>query len=156
VLSIISHPLLVLLIAGIFRTYLIRKISRQWRKPKELELKIDLINRINESVTGTISATYLDQVSELENDKGYKKALRIWEIEKEVILSHLNALFPDSLLISDWTRFSLFVTSFCYMNQIKTNEESNNKERREHWTYILVYKRKIWEYFGPKFETCFI
>ena len=94
--SFLSHPLFILIVGAVFTSWLIPKISRQWRKPKELELKIDLVNRINESVAHIISATFLDQVSGLENDEEFQKAQRTWEIEKEVISSHL---YSSSFLI---------------------------------------------------------
>lgn len=135
----LKHPLLLVIVAGIFSSYIIPKVSKQWRKPKELELKITLISSMGESVASLLAAAYVDQVTQLTNDVDLKEAQKKWETEKEVIEAQIHLLFPKSTLIVDWQEFALAISAFGSMN-----EEADPEKRHFYVKSILeVIKKRI-------------
>jgi hypothetical protein len=112
--ALASHPLVLLLIGLLFTGLIIPAVSKQWRKPKELELKVNVISRIGESVANIISAVHLDQVTQLTPHQDFKKAQIKWETDKEVIAAHLQVLFPGSPIIDKWQTFSFAVWPYIH------------------------------------------
>lgn len=117
--KLLSFPIAGLVIGAFLSAYLIPKISKQWRKPKELELKMTIVTRITDSVAGIISSTYLDMVTELMDDENFKNAQRKWENNKEAVEAQLHVLFPNSAIIDEWGTFTLAISGFIQLNLAK-------------------------------------
>jgi hypothetical protein len=62
------------LIGLVFSSFLIIKITQEWRKSKGFEIRMKLIDQINESIAGILIAVYLDQVTEMSNDSEYRNS----------------------------------------------------------------------------------
>jgi hypothetical protein len=129
--ALASHPLVLLLIGLLFTGLIIPAVSKQWRKPKELELKVNVISRIGESVANIISAVHLDQVTQLTPHQDFKKAQIKWETDKEVIAAHLQVLFPGSPIIDKWQTFSFAVSALHSLN------ETSDRAERQHYLDVI-------------------
>jgi hypothetical protein len=113
---LLAYPILGVVTGAILTAYLIPKISKQWRKPKELELKMTIVTRMTDSVAGIISSTFLDMVTELMNDESFKDAQRKWEKDKEGVEAQLHVLFPKSEIISEWESFAFAISGLIGLN----------------------------------------
>lgn len=121
--NFLAHPFILALIGLFFSYFIIPKVTKEWRKPKEFEIRMKLIDQINESVAGILTAVYLDQVSDMTTNSEYRNSQITWEKEKEVISSNLRALITESQIISDWDRLSKFITGFHALNVHNDEEE---------------------------------
>jgi hypothetical protein len=113
---LVSYPFVGVVIGAILTAYLIPKISKQWRKPKELELKMMVVSKMTETVTAIISAVYLDMVTELMDDENFKDAQRKWENDKEGVEAQLHVLFPNSKIVEEWSRFGMAIQGLIHLN----------------------------------------
>jgi hypothetical protein len=107
----LAHPLLLLLIGGAISGILIPLVTRRWQDhQKEIELKIGLVNKINESLTDIVTAMKLIDCKYAGFDKKIVyDAYREWEKSNAVILSQLGAYFPNSDIKQKWDDYSQLV-----------------------------------------------
>ena len=122
------------IIGAVLTAYLIPKISKQWRKPKELELKMMVVSKMTESITAIISATFLDMVTELMDDENFKDAQRKWQNDKEGVEAQLHVLFPNSKIVEEWSRFG-----FAIQGLIHLNLQDDMSRRKESLDIILKF-----------------
>jgi hypothetical protein len=126
--KLLSHPLLLLVVGALISRYLIPSLTRRWQDhQKKLELKIDLLNRIGESVNGIVTAI---QFAECRVGNPMKEELdhayRDWEISRAGIGASLRAYFPGSRIGHDWDSYSDLVTDFYSLTEIQ--DEKNRKD----------------------------
>ena len=101
---------------GLFTAYIIPTVTRQWQKPKQLELKTSIVSQINEAVTGIIMAARFDQVTEMTDDKDFSEACIHWEKQYEVIKSLIRTYFPSPRIGEEWKKYSMFITMVYALN----------------------------------------
>lgn len=97
IVGLLNNTFVGVIIGAVLTAYLIPKISKQWRKPKELELKMMVVSKMTESVTAIIFGTFLDMVTELMNDENFKGAQKKWENDKEGLNQKRSSTWQDSI-----------------------------------------------------------
>jgi hypothetical protein len=102
----LSHPFVLLVVGGLFTAYIIPAVTRQWQKPKQLELKTSIASQINEAVTGIIMAARFDQTTGMTDDKDFSEACIHWEKQNEVIKSLIRVYFPSPRIGEEWEKYS--------------------------------------------------
>jgi hypothetical protein len=125
----LAHPLCLLIIGALISSYLIPSWTRRWQDhQKELELKVDLMREISESLMGMIvrietvesvaegnKAKYVaskgDDPNLIKNlAQGYTKQVEEmqsyfleWMVKRDIIGANIRAFFPDkSELVLKW------------------------------------------------------
>ena len=108
----LSHPLLLLLVGALISNYLIPGLTRQWQiNEKALEIKTSLVNRISTSVAGVVTTAQLGEIrATSQTQQEYDDAFRIWETERGVIGSQIEAYFPGTQIGSEWDTYSGLLT----------------------------------------------
>jgi Divergent InlB B-repeat domain len=102
---VLSHPLVLLLIGAAITSYVIPLLTRRWQEhQKELELKVDLVTQISDSVYRIMIATeQLESESDMrsgfsdkEGMSNYRKASLDWQLKTGVIKAQIQLYFPKS------------------------------------------------------------
>jgi hypothetical protein len=108
----LAHPLTLLIVGALLSSLLIPSWTKQWQdRQTELQVKIDLIDQIDNSVTGMIMSVQfaiLGSESQLQAD--YDRAYRQWEVDRRLIGSKLQAYYPEEPLMKDWDQVSKGIT----------------------------------------------
>lgn len=122
----LSHPLLLLTVGALTTGYLIPYFARRWQDhQKELDLKISIIDKIDDSVTRILLASIYGK--DIEN-KYFE-----WEISRAKIRSYLQAYFPKETIESRWVKYYNLIRDFFTVTGLrgKVSEEENIKRHNE-------------------------
>ena len=105
---VLAHPLTLLIVGALLSSLLIPSWTKQWQdRQSELQVKIDLVDQIDTSVTGMLMAVQFAVVgSESQTQADYDRAYRQWEIDSRLIESKLQAYYPEEPLAKDWNQIS--------------------------------------------------
>jgi hypothetical protein len=119
----LKHPLFLLLVTFALTGIIVPAIARSWQiRQKELEIKIDLISDVSESVMTFLMAIQFvhvmpkrypdgaDRLSEFQ--KNLDKQFSEWEVRRSVIGTKLEAYLPDKSIPEKWTNFCGVVSDF--------------------------------------------
>ena len=112
-MTVLSHPLVLLLIGAFISSLLIPYFTRQWQdNQKEFELKTALADEVNEAVSdATISGRLnIDATREERSDVMTK-----WQVSKDIISSKIEAYFSDLDITGRWINLSNIGTYYLYM-----------------------------------------
>jgi hypothetical protein len=120
--KILSHPFLLLVIGAAITSYVIPLLTRRWQDhQKELELKVDLVSQISESVHRVMIALEPfafkspDEIirSTEPSDKAimssYSQAKLDWQLKTEVIKAQIRLYFPNNDFNTKLTGFFTIV-----------------------------------------------
>ncbi len=157
-MDILKHPLFLLavsaIVSGIFIPWFLRR--RQY-KQKELELKIQIVSDITESVVKFITIIYLFQIrkNETQNsideesqEKKMKEAFKEWEVLSCVICTKLDSYFPkkkkDKSLRERWDEFKEELLIF-YDNYEANKRKVDEKKLKIEKDRLFKRKHKIIE-----------
>jgi hypothetical protein len=107
----LAHPFVLLIIGASISGILIPLFTRRWQDhQKELEVKVGLVNKINESLTDIITAIKLVDCKIPGFDKAaLGTAYKEWEKSNAVIRSQLRAYFSNTNLEQDWNNYSQLI-----------------------------------------------
>lgn len=132
----LSHPLVLLIVGALISSYLIPALTRGWQDhQKELEIKIGLVDQVNEAILGIAMATQFAEVgAKSQTQEDFDKAYLEWEVKAAKIGSRIRGYLPEGIY-SDWHTYVGVVTDFYALTGIL--DEAKRKE-------IL---RKIQNYF---------
>jgi hypothetical protein len=97
---------------ALISNFILPKITSKWQNhQKELELKVSLVNRINESVINILmDILYSKKTTKTAQEK--EKSYREWEISKDLIQSQLYAYFPSQKISCDWNEYGKIIEDF--------------------------------------------
>jgi hypothetical protein len=111
---VLAHPLTLLIVGALLSSLLIPSWTKQWQdRQSELQVKIDLIDQLNNSVTEMVmSVQYAWLGAESQSEADYDRAYRQWEIDSRLIGSQLQAYYPNDPLAKDWDQLSKDITDF--------------------------------------------
>jgi hypothetical protein len=109
---VLAHPLTLLIVGALLSSLLIPSWTKQWQdRQSELQVKIDLIDQIDNSVTDMIMSVQFAVVgSESQLQADYDRAYRQWEIDRRLIGSKLQAYYPEEPLAKDWDQVPKGIT----------------------------------------------
>ena len=107
-----AHPLTLLIVGALLSSLLIPSWTKQWQdRQSELQVKIDLIDQLNNSVTEMVmSVQFAILGAEGQSQADYDRAYRQWEIDSRLVGSQLQAYYPTEPLAKDWDRLSREIT----------------------------------------------
>jgi hypothetical protein len=119
----LKHPLFLLLVGFALTGVIVPAITRLWQtRQKELEIKIDLVSDVSESVMTFLMAIqfvhvkprrYPDRAKELsEFQQELNKRYFEWEVRRSVIGTKLEAYLPDKTIPAKWTDFDDAMNDF--------------------------------------------
>ena len=123
----LSHPLILLLVGALISSYLIPALTRRWQEhQKELEIKIDLVDQINEAIIDIVMRIQFVEIeAKSQTQEEFDTAYREWEIKAAVIGSRIRAYLTEDIYL-DWDTYSRSVTGFYTLAGIF--EEAKRKE----------------------------
>ena len=126
--ALLAHPLTLLVVRVLLSSLLIPSWTKQWQdRQSELQVKVDLVDRIDRFATEMRIAIQFPVVSALSQSQAeYDDAYRQWEIDRRLIQSQLQAYYPEEHLAEDWNALSKRITDFYVQSS------SNNPEREEY------------------------
>jgi hypothetical protein len=121
--DLLKHPFLLLLVGAALTGIIVPAFTRRWQiHQKELEIKIDLVSDISESIMAFVMAIQVihvgakryghqsDQVTHFQED--LTKAYREWEVRSSVIGTKLQAYLPNTPIPEEWTHLSSVLEDF--------------------------------------------
>jgi len=117
----LQHPFILLIAGAVISGLLIPFLTRRWQDhQKELEIKIDLVNRINEAVSSVAaSVQFSEMVEHLNKDDRKQDAQKLldqaflsWEKSSAIIGAELRAYFPKKQFEKKWATFYNVVLIF--------------------------------------------
>jgi hypothetical protein len=119
----LKHPLFLLLVGFALTGVIVPAITRLWQiRQKELEIKIDLVSDVSESVMTFLMAIqfvhltprrFPDRAQELsEFQQELNKRYIEWEVRRSVIGTKLEAYLPHTSIPKEWTNFSAVMNDF--------------------------------------------
>lgn len=142
--AFLQHPLTLLLIGAVLSSYLIPSWTRQWQNQQaELGTKVEIVNSVDRSSTQMIMAVQYAVVgAKSQSQSDYDNAYRQWQIDKQIIRSKLQAYFPDSQLVEDWSRFSEQLDEFYRISG--SSDLAERKKYLDNWLVLRdsLYKQK--------------
>ena len=108
----LAHPLTLLIVGALLSSLLIPSWTKQWQdRQSELQVKIDLIDQLNNSVTEMVmSVQFAILGAEGQSQADYDRAYRQWEIDSRLIGSQLQAYYSNEPLAKDWDQLSKGIT----------------------------------------------
>lgn len=111
-----SHPLLILILGAIITGLLFPFFTNRWQSRQkdlelQLQLKLDLIKQINESIIQTVM-TSLFAWRPLTSDDEITTVYRKWEISSSEIESDMEAYFPNTEIRKIWHDYSEVLKDF--------------------------------------------
>ncbi len=140
--ALLAHPLTLLVVGALLSSLLIPSWTKQWQdRQSELQVKVDLVDRIDSSVTEMMMSIQFTVVGAASQSPAeYDAAYRQWEIDRRLIQSQLRAYYPEEHLAEDWYAHSEQITDFYVQSS------SNNPNREEYlarWeeTRAALFKR---------------
>ena len=118
--KILSHPLLLLVAGAIFTSLLFPSITRQWQaNEKQIELKSELMDEINEATADTLTSYRLSMGSYAGNvTDRYLDSTVQWQKKREILLDQ-NWIFIIPMIVK------LDRTGKTYLTQLKRWEEAS-------------------------------
>jgi hypothetical protein len=122
---VLAHPLTLLIVGALLSSLLIPSWTKQWQdRQSELQVKIDLINQLNSSVTEMVmSVQFVVVGAESQSQADYDRAYRQWETDSRLLGSQLQAYYPNEPLAKDWAQLSKGVTDLYRGSQAGYSEE---------------------------------
>jgi hypothetical protein len=127
--EILSHPFIVLIAGAILTGLLLPFLTNRWQSRQkdlelQLQLKLDLLKRINQSVTQTImssisawsilSATSNGELRDKEQQER-NSMYRKWEISSAEIESDIETYFPNTDMGKRWYEYSEVLSAFYFL-----------------------------------------
>jgi hypothetical protein len=137
--GMLAHPLTLLIVGALLSSLLIPSWTKQWQdRQSELQVKIDLIERIDNASTEMIMAVQFALLgAEGQSQADYDRAYRQWEIDRRLIESELQAYYPEEGLAKDWARISSGVTDLYVGSQ-----EGSSLSGEERESYLAEVERR--------------
>ena len=128
--GLLSHPLTLLIVGALLSSLLIPSWTRQWQdRQSELRVKVDLVDKIDNSVTGIVMAVQFAVLrAEGQSQVDYDRAYRQWEVDRRLIRSQLRAYYPEKPLAGDWNELSEEITALYAGSQEGTALSGDGKE----------------------------
>jgi hypothetical protein len=110
--GVLAHPLTLLVVGALLSSLLIPSWTKQWQdRQSELQVKVDLVDRVDNSVTGMImSVQFAILGAESQSQADYDRAYRQWEVDRRLIGAQLRAYYPEESLAEDWEELSEEIT----------------------------------------------
>lgn len=129
-------PLIGVALTAVLSGYLVPRITRRWQDhQKELELKISLVDLINDAVLQFIVAMQFAE-RKASTQEAFDDAYRKWEVQRAVLEGKLSAYFDDASVSRDFALFSDAVSDFYALAGIS------------HPEYRAKQIEKLKDYFG--------
>lgn len=163
---VLSHPFVLLVIGAAITSYVIPLLTRRWQDhQKELELKVDLVSQISESVHRIIMA-----IEPLEFGSSYKevlsnysKAYLEWQLKIAVIKAQIKLYFPKSEFNNKLADFFTIVENI-YLLARNTNQterinsfniiKSNNMIKEAKTAVTIQARDNInWDILADKYSS---
>jgi hypothetical protein len=91
---------------------------------KELDLKIDLVNKINSSVTEIIMVSLYGENANKSREISYYE----WEVSRATIASNLQAYYPDKDILSKWENYYHLLECFYIFTGLRDKGEPEYEE----------------------------
>jgi hypothetical protein len=143
--GLLAHPLTLLIVGALLSSLLIPSWTKQWQdRQSELQVKVDLVDRIDNSVTGMIMSVQFAVVgAEGQSQADYDRAYRQWELDRRLIGSQLRAYYPEESLARDWEELAAGITDLYVGSQEGSSLSGSSKE--EYLTEFEKRKEALFE-----------
>jgi hypothetical protein len=112
--SVLSHPLTVLVVGAALSGWLIPRFTRRWQdERKSLEIKADLVERASRAVMELVAATQFVIVgAQSQSQEDFDNRYRAWLLDKAVLSAVLGAYFRNGSTIDAWVRCRALATAY--------------------------------------------
>ena len=143
--GLLAHPLTLLIVGALLSSLLIPSWTRQWQdRQSELKVKVDLVDRIDNSVAGMIlSIQFAVLGAEGQSQADYDRAYRQWEVDRRLIRSQLRAYYPERPFAGDWDELSEGITALYAGSQEGTSLSGDG--RKEYLNYFGETREALFE-----------
>ena len=116
--ELFRHPFLLLVVGALLSGVVVPALTRHWQvHQKELEVKIDLVSDISESIMNFVIAIQvahvgMDRYGQNPDQGDLTRAYREWQVRSAVIGSKLQAYFHDSIVPEEWAKLCEVLEDF--------------------------------------------
>lgn len=123
-LSLLGHPLTILLLGAAISGVLVPWLTRRWQNhQKSLEIKTDLVSELSKAIMQFVMAiqfAHLRSVSQTQAD--FDAAYRDWEVQHSVLHTKLEAYYPNSEIPERWAGIAERLTDLYALEGASSNE----------------------------------
>jgi hypothetical protein len=134
--GLLAHPLTLLIVGALLSSLLIPNWTRRWQdRRSELKVKVELVDRIDNSVAGMImSVQFAVLGAEGQSQADYDRAYRQWEVDRRLVRSQLRAYYPERPFARDWDELSEEITALYAGSQEGASRSGDG--RKEYLDYF--------------------
>lgn len=161
--QILSHPFVILIVGAVITGFLSPFLINVWQNSQKkhelaLQLKLDLVKRINKSVTDTVmTALFTWRARDPKKAKSYtNRVYRAWEVSSAEIEADIEAYFSKHDVVKSWHDYSEYLKDFYTLSVNPYKKEGDPiKNRQELITRMKTYVHLTdWEGLLSEKRTC--
>lgn len=141
VVSILSHPLSLLIIGAALTGWLLPRVGRRWQdQRKALEVKASLVERVTRAVMDITTATQFTLVGAAsQSQEDFDKAYREWQLEKWILTSIIGAYFRNADVSQAWLRCRSLATAYYVQSGIRRSDAETTAAARVAYLRSIEY-----------------